>query len=90
MGKAVSSIFGGSKGGFLGKAFKSIFGGSKPKAPPPPPPSLTEDSAAEKLAKEADEQRIRAGAAGRASTMLTTGEGVTEELNTAKKKLLGA
>lgn len=73
----------------MGKAVKSIFGGSKPKAPPPPPPPPTEDSAAEKLAREANEQRMRAGA-GRASTMLTTGEGVTEELNTAKKKLLGA
>lgn len=74
----------------MGKAVKSIFGGSKPKAPPPPPPPPTEDSAAEKLAREANEQRMRAVAAGRASTMLTTGEGVTEELNTAKKKLLGA
>lgn len=74
----------------MGKAVKSIFGGSKPKAPPPPPPPPTEDSAAEKLAREANEHRMRAGAAGRASTMLTTGEGVTEELNTAKKKLLGA
>lgn len=74
----------------MGKAVKSIFGGAKPKAPPPPPPPPTEDSAAEKLAREANEQRMRAGAAGRASTMLTTGEGVTEELNTAKKKLLGA
>ncbi len=68
----------------------AFFGGQKQSAPPPPPPPPTEDSAADKLEKEAKEQRIRAGSAGRASTMLTGGEGVTEEAKTAKKKLLGA
>lgn len=67
-----------------------LLGGSKPKAPPPPPPPPTEESAADKLAKEANEQRIRAGTAGRASTMLTGGEGVEEDVQTAKKRLLGA
>lgn len=69
----------------------SIFSGgkSKPKAPPPPPPP-TDESAADRLAKEANDQRIRSGAAGRASTMLTGGDGVEEDVQTAKKKLLGA
>jgi hypothetical protein len=74
----------------MGKAVKSIFGGSKPKAPPPPPPPPTEVSAAPGLKAAADEQRMRAGAAGRASTMLTGGEGVKDDVETAKKKLLGA
>jgi hypothetical protein len=67
-----------------------VFGGSKPKPPPPPPPPPTEESAADKLAKESQEQRLRSGSAGRASTMLTGGEGVVEDAKTAKKKLLGA
>lgn len=74
----------------MGKAVKSIFGGSKPKAPPPPPPPPTPDNKAEQLAAEANDQRLRAAQAGRASTMLTGGEGVEEDIQTAKKKLLGA
>lgn len=74
----------------MGKAVKGLFGGSKPKAPPPPPPPPTEESAADRLAKEANDQRIRSGAAGRASTMLTGGDGAEEDVQTAKKKLLGA
>lgn len=67
-----------------------VFGGSKPKAPPPPPPPPDPNIEAERLRKEAEEQRIRSASGGRASTMLTGGEGVEEEANTAKKRLLGA
>lgn len=74
----------------MGKAVKSIFGGAKtPKAPAPPPPP-TPDTKSEDLAREANEQRMRAAQAGRASTILTGGEGVDEDVQTAKKKLLGA
>ena len=67
-----------------------VFGGSKPKAPPPPPPPPDPNIEAERLKKEAEEQRIRSGAGGRASTMLTGGEGVEEDATTAKKRMLGA
>ena len=73
----------------MGKAIGSIFGGAKaPKPPPPPPPPPKDDSAAVEAA--AKDQRIRAAAGDRASTMLTGGEGVEEGVETAKKKLLGA
>jgi hypothetical protein len=72
------------------KAVKSIFGGGKVKAPPAPPPPPDPNVASEKLAAEAQAERLRAAAGGRASTMLTGGEGVEEEANTAKKRLLGA
>lgn len=74
----------------MGKAVKSIFGGGKAKAPAPPPPPPTPDTKSEDLAREANEQRLRAAQAGRASTILTGGEGVEEDAQTAKKKLLGA
>jgi hypothetical protein len=68
----------------------SLFGGAKQKAPPPPAPPPTPDTRAEDLERVAKEQRMRSSAAGRASTMLTSGDGVTDEALTAKKKLLGA
>ena len=72
----------------MGKAIGSIFGGAKaPKAPAPPPPPKDDSAAVEAAAKD---QRIRAASGGRASTMLTGGEGVEEGVETAKKKLLGA
>jgi hypothetical protein len=72
------------------KIFKSIFGGSAPKAPAPPPPPPTAESQSDILARESAETRMRVGTQGRASTMLTGGEGVEEDAPTAKKKLLGA
>jgi hypothetical protein len=65
-----------------------LFGGSQPSAPPPPPPPPTDNSAAVQNAEK--EQRVRMASAGRASTMLTGGSGVEEDVQTAKKKLLGS
>lgn len=64
-----------------------LFKKSTPK-PAPPPPAPTADNSEVQAAAEAE--RIRSQKlAGRASTMLTGGDGVTEEVETAKKKLLG-
>lgn len=72
----------------MGKFVKSLFGGAKvPKAPAPPPPP-TDNTQAVKDAEAA--QRQRAAIGGRASTMLTGGEGVEDDAVTAKKKLLGS
>jgi hypothetical protein len=60
---------------------------SKPKVPPPPPPP-SQDDAARRAAEQAA-RRQRAGATGRASTILTSGMGVSESAPTASKVLLG-
>jgi hypothetical protein len=77
----------------------SIFGGGEsapapaPVYAPPPPPAAPTTSSADVQAAE-QRQRVLAGKAqGRASTILTGGEGVTAEEDTAvtaKKKLLGS
>lgn len=64
---------------------------SKPAAAPtPPPPPPTAESTAEATAKAERERAIRVGSSGRAADMITGGQGVTDEFQSAKKKLLGA
>lgn len=63
-----------------------IFGGKTPAAPAPPPPP-TVDNSAEELRKAEESQRMRAASAGRASDILTSGLGATDEFASAKKKL---
>lgn len=53
-------------------------------APPPPGPAAAEVQDAMKR-----ERRRTASATGRASTVLTGGQGLTSEATTASKKLLG-
>ena len=62
--------------------------GPKPQAPPPPPPPPERDDSAVQDAARA-ERRRQAGAKGRASTILTSGQGVTEDTPVVKKTLLG-
>ena len=72
----------------MSKVISSIFGGGKTPKPPAPPPPPTDNSQAVKDAETA--QRVRAAIGGRASNMLTGGEGLEDEAVTAKKKLLGS
>lgn len=67
----------------MGGIFKSP---SAPPAPEPPPPAPRLDDTA--AAAEAERKRQRA-AAGRASTVLTSGQGLIGEEQTASKSLLG-
>mgnify|MGYP003111024517 FL=1 len=66
----------------------------KPPAPPPPPPPMpapvvpTRSDADIRAARE-NERKRRLAAAGRQSTILTSGQGVTEEATTTKSTLLG-
>ena len=64
-----------------------IFGGSAPKAPAPPPPPPVDNSAEVEAARKAELQRRTAQ--GRASTILAKEEELGD-VETAKKKLLGA
>lgn len=57
-------------------------------ATPPAPPTLSDNAAEIDAAQQAERQRRMA--AGRASTVLTGGQGLTTEPPTAAKKLLGA
>lgn len=63
---------------------------SKPSAPTPPPPPPTAESTAEITAKAERERAIRVASSGRAADLITGGQGVTDEYQSAKKKLLGA
>jgi hypothetical protein len=66
-------------------------GGSAPAPPPPPPPIPTPTRDDPEISQaDRDARRRRQLAAGRQSTLLTGGEGVTEDANTADKTLLGA
>ena len=71
-----------------------LFGGKTPKAPPPPappPPPPAEDTSAQDAMKLAEEGQRQRAAKGRASTILTGGDGLEDDqIVTAKKKLLGA
>lgn len=63
---------------------------SKPKMPEiPPPPPAVDNSAAEARDNAAREERMRRSMAGRASTMLTGGQGLEGEAPSARKVLTG-
>jgi hypothetical protein len=64
-----------------------LFGGG-PSAPAPPPPVPTLANPAV-LDAERQQEASQAQAAGRASTLLTSGTGVTSQPTLAKKTLLG-
>ena len=57
-------------------------------APPPTPPPTPTDPAVQAAATAL--QREQAQAMGAQSTLLTSGQGATDPLTTAKKSLLGA
>tara|TARA_R110000765_G_scaffold414851_1_gene515593 strand:- start:1196 stop:1417 length:222 start_codon:yes stop_codon:yes gene_type:complete len=66
---------------------------SAPKPPPPPaplpaPPVPTKSDADVRAARD-NERKRRLASAGRQSTILTSGQGVTEEASTTKATLLG-
>ena len=57
-------------------------------APAPPPPPTRSDADVQAAALRVRQQR--ASAQGRASTILTGSQGVTDEIESTPKKLLGA
>jgi hypothetical protein len=65
-----------------------LFGGGAPAAPSPPPPIPTMASPGVLAAQQAEASQ-QAQAAGRASTLLTSGTGVSTPAVTQKKTLLG-
>ncbi len=65
-----------------------LFGGSASSAPAPPPPVPTLANPAV-LDAERQQAAAQAQAAGRASTLLTGGTGVSSQPTLAKKTLLG-
>ena len=66
----------------------AIFGSPAPAPPaPPPPPPARSDADIQAAATEA--RLRRASATGRAETILTSGQGVTDETDTAATALLG-
>jgi len=65
-----------------------IFGGNDTPAAPPPPPPPTVDTAAV-TQSAAEERKRRSMAQGRASTMLTE-VGDQDEVQIARKRLLGS
>ena len=64
-------------------------GGAPALAPAPAPPMATGPTSGEIAAKSAAARARLSKQRGRASTILTGGEGVTEQANVAKKTLLG-
>jgi hypothetical protein len=58
-----------------------------PASPPPPPAPLPSDTAAQQTAQQ--QATMEAQAAGRTSTLLTSGQGDTSTPTIAKKTLLG-
>ena len=79
----------------MGGAISSIFGGGgKKEAPtpiaPPPPPTIDNSKAAEDAARS---ERARRVGVGRASTQITSGEGLAKDDENSyvsgRKKLLG-
>jgi hypothetical protein len=66
-----------------------LFGGA-PAAPAPlPDPVLPQKSDADIQASRTNERKRRLAASGRASTILTSGTGVTDDSTSTKKTLLG-
>jgi len=59
-----------------------------PDPPPVPPPPTRDDP--EVVASQRSARRQRINARGRSSTLLTGGQGVTDEANTGYKSLLGS
>lgn len=72
----------------MGGVVKKVFGGGE-KMKPPPAPKPPGMGAAEVEAAAAAERARVAAMQGRASTMLTGGDGVEDEAEIARKKLLG-
>jgi hypothetical protein len=67
-----------------------LFGGAAPMPPAPlPAPEAPKKSDAEIMASRENERKRRLAAAGRQSTVLTSGQGVTEEATVTKPTLLG-
>ena len=68
----------------------SLFSSPKEAAPAPAPAPPTQASASTAAANDAAIQSARANASGYSSTIMTSGEGVTQDPNNAKKvSLLG-
>jgi len=65
-----------------------IFGGSQPALQPLPPPPSRSDADVQAAALAT--RRRAANASGRASTILTSGQGVRDEVDTRKTVLGGA
>jgi hypothetical protein len=67
---------------------RSVLSPAPPKMPraPAAPPGI--DTAADRLAQQ--DYALRLGAGGRQSDVLTGGQGVTDEYESVKKRLLGA
>jgi len=67
-----------------------FFGGA-PSVPAPLPPTPPPDRSDADVQMAARNERLRqAGTQGRASTVLTSGQGVTDEATPVKKTLLGS
>ena len=66
-----------------------IFSAPKAPPPPPPPPPPPERSSAEVAAEAAAERKRLRAQRGRASTILTGGQGVANGSAVATKQLLG-
>lgn len=67
--------------------------GMKPKIPEPPPVStelLDRERESEKRLEEQRQKALQVGRTGRASTLLTGGQGVTEEASVGKTILGGS
>mgnify|MGYP003140906604 CR=1 FL=1 len=71
----------------MGGAIKKIF--KAPKPPPPPPPPAAPKAVSAAPAGTAARKNIRSKYS-RKNTILTGGEGVTDEAEIVKKTLLGA
>ena len=86
MSKLVSNIFGG------GSSPKIEAPPAPPPPPPPPPapPAKVEAPPESNAGAKAAEEAARMKRSGRASTILTSGQGVQEDAYIGKKTLLGS
>lgn len=78
--------------GFVSKIFSGLTGGGEMPMPSPAPVAPTIDNSAAELDARQRDERLRRASAGRASTVLTGGMGLSTEPDSASasKKLLGA
>lgn len=67
----------------------SLFGGKPSAAPAPPPPVAPTIDNSQAEIQAAQDAQLRRSTAGRASTILTGGSGVTASAATSSAKLLG-